>query len=284
MLTLPQTTHTVTDYVANLYVCTTLLTNRSAIAEERAFWQHYREAAVSGACFTARTSSSTSQDQQQQQQPQQQQQLAQQQLTAAPEPPLLVPAEPLAGTLSSSGTLIEKLLSAWEYIDMFRTELGCAPASFERVVQGTLLWGSDSGSYSTQGGPAEAILPRAEAVLFEEACMVLVKVLLLELQHLGGLSPTAGLILGKPLRDQLALKPLNLLTWPEHAAQCLASMAVHRCHSAVWHTDIARMINITPKVRVVLCIVCGVCSELLRYRFVVVMFATDSSDQLEGNA
>jgi hypothetical protein len=207
---------------------------------------------VSGACFTARSSSSAI-EQQQQQQPHQQQ------LQAAPEPPLLVPAEPLAGTLSSSGTLIEKLLSAWEYIDMFRTELGCAPASFERVVQGTLLWGTDTGSYSTQGGPAEAILPRAEAVLFEEACMVLVKVLLLELQHLGGLSLTAGLITGKTLRDQLALKPLNLLTWPEHAAQCLASMAVHRCHSAVWHTDIARMINFAPKVCVytILCTLCA---------------------------
>ena len=70
----------------------------------------------------------------------------------------------------------------------------------------------------------------------------------MEIQHLGGQGFIPGVLTAKPVRDILALNPMNVFTWPEHAAHCLPALCARRRHVMLPATDICRIITQAPKV------------------------------------
>ncbi|CAM9192953.1 unnamed protein product, partial [Scytosiphon promiscuus] len=142
-----------------------------------------------------------------------------------PEP--LFPSDP---ALSGCYKTVEQALMAWEFLSSSRDLVGLVLPPAKRMIR----------AITPPTGKAVAI-PTSSELAFSEACMLLTKILLVEVRDILRRHMSKKLV-----DDTLAQRPINLLTWPEVAGDALVALANHRAHPEMRTSEMAALLSVRP--------------------------------------
>ncbi|CAN0162429.1 unnamed protein product, partial [Laminaria digitata] len=133
--------------------------------------------------------------------------------------------------LSGCSWAVEQSLMAWDFLSSSRDLVGFVLPPARRMID----------ALTPPMGKA-AIIPSPSELAFSEACMLLTKLLLVEVRDVLRRHMSKKLV-----DDVLAQsRPTNLLTWPEVAGDALVALANHRAHPEMRTSEMAALLSVRP--------------------------------------
>ncbi|CAN0075305.1 unnamed protein product, partial [Ectocarpus fasciculatus] len=142
-------------------------------------------------------------------------------------PSPLFPCDP---ALSGCSKTVEQALMAWDFLSSSRDLVGIVLPPTKRMIH----------ALTPPTGKAVAI-PTPSELAFSEACMLLTKMLLVEVRDVLRRHMSKKLV-----DDVLAQRPVNLLTWPEVAGDALVALVNHRAHPEMRTSEMAALLSVRP--------------------------------------
>ncbi|CAB1111529.1 unnamed protein product [Ectocarpus sp. CCAP 1310/34] len=130
---------------------------------------------------------------------------------------------------------------AWDFLSSSRDLVGMVLPPTKRMIH----------ALTPPTGKAVAI-PTPSELAFSEACMLLTKILLVEVRDVLRRHMSKKLV-----DDVLAQRPVNLLTWPEVAGDALVALVNHRAHPEMRTSEMAALLSVRPSGWLASIIRCG---------------------------